>query len=148
MADDAYQARIILRSTPPAQLLPRERARIELTLVNASPCPWPLTTSEKVQIGVSWHVERHGGAVVTWDMPRHYLRAPLVSACCIAYIDPGGSVDCVLEFVAPAEPGRYVIRLDVVHEYVCWFSARGSPFPTWELHVQDPPEPSVQRLTG
>jgi hypothetical protein len=36
----------------------------------------------------------------------------------------------------------------VVHEYVCWFSARGSPFPTWELHVQDPPEPSVQRLTG
>ena len=86
-------------------------------------------------LGISWHVLGTDGTMVSWDMPRRYLAAPAAGALSIAYLEPGGCMDCELSFVAPPTPGRYVIRLDMVHERICWFSARGSTFPSWELEV-------------
>ncbi len=41
-------------------------------------------------------------------------------------VPEGGSVAVTLELSAPAQPGRYVVRLDLVNEGVGWFGAEGS----------------------
>lgn len=135
MPDGAHAAHIAVRSALPSRLRASERCPIELAVTNASPLPWPLPGSSQLPLGISWHVQRTDGTMVSWDMPRRYLDTPAASALSLAYLEPGGRMDCTMAFVAPSRPGRYVIRLDMVHERVCWFSARGSSFPSWELEV-------------
>lgn len=135
MADAAHAARIAMRSPIPARLRAGERSPIELTVTNASPLPWPIPGPPQVQLGISWHVLGTDGTAVSWDMPRHYLSGSAASAASVAYLEPGGSMECTLAFTAPAQPGRYVICLDMVHERICWFSSRGSRFPSWQLEV-------------
>jgi hypothetical protein len=42
-------------------------------------------------------------------------------------VPPGQTVDLPLQLVAPAAPGTYTIRIDLVDQHVCWFEERGSP---------------------
>jgi len=41
----------------------------------------------------------------------------------------------VLRIAAPIEPGEYVAEIDLVHEYVTWFAARGLPSPRLRFAV-------------
>jgi hypothetical protein len=135
MPDAAHAARIDVRSEIPARLGASEQVAIDVAVTNSSPHPWPLPGSSQVPLGVSWHVEHVDGSIVTWDMPRRFLDTSAASALRMAYLEPGGIIECTIAFVAPSVPGRYVIRLDLVHERVCWFSQRGSRFPAWQLEV-------------
>ena len=135
MPDAAYAARIDIRSEVPIRLRASERVSIDVTVTNSSSHPWPLPGSSQVPLGVSWHVELPDGSIAHWDMPRHFLDTTAASPLRIAYLEPGGIIECRIAFVAPSVPGHYVIRLDMVHERVCWFSARGSTFPSWQLEV-------------
>jgi hypothetical protein len=50
---------------------------------------------------------------------------------------PGGqSVALRLAVRAPDAPGRYLVRLDMVNEGVCWFAQQGSPMAAVELIVR------------
>jgi organic radical activating enzyme len=49
---------------------------------------------------------------------------------------PGGRDMVQLWVTVPAQPGQYKLILDVVHEWVCWFSERGSPPLLLSLHVE------------
>jgi SAM-dependent methyltransferase len=40
-----------------------------------------------------------------------------------------------LELKAPAEPGHYIVRLDMVNEGICWFAQHGSPVANLPLEV-------------
>jgi hypothetical protein len=135
MPEGAHAAQISVRSAVPDRLRASERVPIELTVTNASPHPWPLPGSSQLPLGISWHVFGTDGTTVNWDMPRLYLDTPAASACNVAYLEPGGRMNGTIPFVAPAAPGRYIMQLDMVHERVCWFSAQGSTFPSWELEV-------------
>ena len=135
MPEGAHAAQISVRSAVPDRLRASERIPIEMAVTNASLHPWPMRGPSQVPLGISWHVLSTDGTMVSWDMPRRYLDAPAAGALSIAYLEPGGCMDCTLPFVAPPTPGRYLIRLDMVHERICWFSARGSTFPSWELEV-------------
>lgn len=41
-------------------------------------------------------------------------------------VPPGRSVDFDVQLIAPAEPGRYTVKIDLVDQHVCWFEERGS----------------------
>ena len=42
-------------------------------------------------------------------------------------VPPGLEWPVLLRVHAPAEPGRYVCKIDLVHEGITWFSHKGSP---------------------
>ncbi|HEV7798755.1 MAG TPA: methyltransferase domain-containing protein [Pyrinomonadaceae bacterium] len=41
-------------------------------------------------------------------------------------VPPGRAVGLDIQFAAPAEPGTYQVKIDLVDQHVCWFEERGS----------------------
>jgi hypothetical protein len=50
-------------------------------------------------------------------------------------LEPGEATQLTLEMQAPADPGAYLLELDLVLEGVAWFADRGSPTTTIEVQV-------------
>jgi hypothetical protein len=50
-------------------------------------------------------------------------------------VGPGETADIRLRFTAPAKPGRYALKFDLVSEGIDWFEACGSPTTTKTLLV-------------
>jgi hypothetical protein len=48
------------------------------------------------------------------------VRTPLPSE-----IGPGQRSTLAVRVTAPGEPGEYVAEIDLVHEYLAWFAAKG-----------------------
>jgi len=48
-----------------------------------------------------------------------------VRTCLPSEIGPGQRVTLSVELTAPSEPGEYVAEIDLVHEFVTWFAAKG-----------------------
>ena len=55
-------------------------------------------------------------------LERDYARAWLPET-----LEPGARMDVPIEIVAPANPGRYTLKFDLVSEGIDWFEACGSP---------------------
>jgi hypothetical protein len=53
---------------------------------------------------------------------RDFARAWLPAA-----LPPGSSADVQIEMAAPAKPGRYALKFDMVSEGIDWFERCGSP---------------------
>jgi hypothetical protein len=51
-------------------------------------------------------------------------------------LDAGGRADVPIEITAPATPGRYILRFDLVSEGIDWFERCGSPVTTKTLLVR------------
>jgi len=41
-------------------------------------------------------------------------------------VKPGESFEVRLKVQAPGEPGEYLLEVDLVQEFVCWFAEKGS----------------------
>ena len=41
-------------------------------------------------------------------------------------VPPGQAVSLDIQFAAPAKPGTYSVKIDLVDQHVCWFEERGS----------------------
>ena len=63
-------------------------------------------------------------------LERDYARAWLPQT-----LEPGARVDVPIEIVAPAKPGRYTLKFDLVSEGIDWFEACDSPTTTKALVV-------------
>ena len=50
-------------------------------------------------------------------------------------VAPGERVALRVECTAPARPGAYTLKVDLVDQHVCWFEARGSAPLTFEFKV-------------
>jgi SAM-dependent methyltransferase len=72
------------------------------------------------------HLLDENGEPVTWD----YGRAALPRD-----VPKGASVDLSLLLTAPATAGRYLVRLDMVNEGICWFAQEGSTATDVRLEV-------------
>jgi hypothetical protein len=57
------------------------------------------------------------GALINRDFARAWLPQTL---------GPGGRADVAIEIPAPAEPGRYALKFDLVSEGIDWFERCGS----------------------
>jgi hypothetical protein len=94
-------------------LKPGETTTIPVTLRNTGSDPWssfgkaPITFSYRVLVG------SEDKAVET---PRTLLPQPLL---------PGQSVSLDAKIVAPAVPGKYILRLSMVQEGITWFVSSG-----------------------
>jgi hypothetical protein len=64
--------------------------------------------------------------VIDRDFERAWLPASL---------EPGAALDVPLTFTAPAEPGHYALKFDLVYEGIEWFEACGSETTTKSLLV-------------
>ncbi len=134
-APESYQREICVFSALPAAMRQGERLRISIRVTNTSTHPWQVSAHFPFIFGLSWHVFGRDGAIIEWDHPRHFLRPAVLRERSIAFIEPGGQVDCELAFTAPTAPGQYVIQFDVVHEGVRWFADSSEMPPIWELTV-------------
>jgi hypothetical protein len=53
----------------------------------------------------------------------------------VSFIEPSQVLTCNLKIVAPSEPGRYIVQLDLVQESVRWFAQEVHQFPRIDLEV-------------
>jgi SAM-dependent methyltransferase len=87
----------------------------QVRLRNASFRAWSSDDPERPDY-LSYHWLDRRGVFVEFDGPRTPLR-----------VGPGDEVEVSLHVRTPAEPGRYVLALDLVQEQRTWFSRAGSP---------------------
>ncbi len=122
-----YQARLEpLREQ--FSLAARETRAFDVRVTNDGTRTWPPGTLGSPQIRVSYRWRTSDGAVVVEEG----LRTPFPHI-----VRPGESALVPVHVTAPAQPGTYLLELDLVHEHVRWF---GSPI---ALSVAVAPQPLV-----
>jgi hypothetical protein len=101
----------------PAEAAPGERMDVRLRVVNESPEEWVFTSDERR--GIKFGVKLLPPGSTRWldyDRHGHMERA----------ISPGLSLELEVAIWAPATPGDYALKLDMVDEHVTWFEDQGS----------------------
>jgi SAM-dependent methyltransferase len=116
LPDDGYAATVVIRE-PPASLTAAEVRSVTVEITTASRAVWRHDIPAGRHICIANHWLREDGAVATADDGRARLPRTLA---------PGESVQVSLPVTAPAEPGRYVLEVDLVQEMICWFAQKGS----------------------
>lgn len=87
-----------------------ETFTLDTRVRNASAETWPIGLPSRVALSYRWCDA--GGEEVVPEGLRTYLDEPA---------EPGAWVAAAQEIAAPAEPGSYVLELDLVYELVAWF---------------------------
>jgi hypothetical protein len=116
---------------PGALACPRPGARLELPvrLRNCGDSIWCHAVAHGPgQVGVGAHLLTSDGRSLEWE----FFRLPLPRD-----VAPGESCELRCVFAAPADPGRYTLRLDLVAEQVGWFESWGSRQAELSLEVGD-----------
>jgi hypothetical protein len=124
------RARIEVRTPIPVLPVVARRQRpvtVRARVHNLSKRPFPAQASygrRLVRLGAQLCAA--DGSLINRDFERAWLPASL---------QPGGAVDVPLTFTAPAEPGRYALKFDLVYEGIEWFEACGSETTTKNMIV-------------
>jgi SAM-dependent methyltransferase len=113
LPEEGFHGEHVLLAPVPATLRPGERAVLPARLHNRSPVDWPTRGERLVWLGARW--EPLGGA------PDDPARPESRSQTGFAALSAGGSAEVDLELTAPARPGRYLLRIGLVQEFVAWF---------------------------
>lgn len=108
---DAMRARIEPLSVP-TPVGAGQTAPVRALITNTSTHPWP--AGQLIRLGNHWHRD---GEPVRWNDGRADLPHDLA---------PGATVELEVPVVAPDEPGRYCLELDLVQEAVSWWADAGS----------------------
>ena len=116
LPDSAYVAAIVL-TDPPASLESSEFATLGVVVTNAS--PWRgVTISRPAAISAS---RTTGGArTARWRFSTTHVRG------CRGRSGRARRFEVPLKVQAPGEPGEYLLEIDLVQEFVCWFAEKGS----------------------
>ena len=105
----------LISTISPGDMLPEQECRVEVIITNKSVNPWHGYGSHPVLL--SYHWLDMDGAPFQHDG----LRTPLVCET----VQPGQSVNEIVNVVAPAAKGNYQLVLTLVQEGVCWFEGEG-----------------------
>ena len=109
---EGWQATLTaLRSIPP--LTPGEVFPVKLNVHNDSPIPWE--GSAQLRVGQRWRGS--DGALLAIGGT-----GPVIPET----VNPGGDYGLQVWVVAPLEPGRYELEVDLRQEQFGWFAERGS----------------------
>ena len=127
--DYDYRAEIEARDAP-ATMRAGARATLRFRVRNAGGFIWPARGDGagmyQVNLGDRWLDPRDGHVVNDLD-GRTVLAGDL---------PPGGEVELTLPVRAPAEPGDYVLEIDMIHEAVTFFREKGSTPLRLNVHVE------------
>jgi protein tyrosine/serine phosphatase len=101
----------------PSEIAVGERMDVRVLATNESPGPWVFTSDEKrgVKLGVKL-LEAGSLSWVDYDRHGHMDRT----------VGPGETIELHVAIWAPATPGEYELKLDMVDEHVTWFEDQGS----------------------
>ena len=116
LPDSAYVASIAM-TDPPASLESSELAALDIVVTNNSPVAWRHDVPAGRHICVANHWRRQDGTMAIFDDARALLPRT---------IGPGERFQVPLRVQAPGEPGEYLLEIDLVQEFVCWFAEKGS----------------------
>ena len=125
------RARITVRTPLPGLPLVARRGhdlRVRTRVRNLSTRPYP------AQASYGRRLVRLGAQLCSQDgttIDRDYARAWLPET-----LAPGAAADIAIDIHAPAEPGRYALKFDLVSEGIDWFERCGSPTTTRALWVR------------
>jgi SAM-dependent methyltransferase len=122
-----YAGSLSLARNPPQAVRPGETLEVPLAIRNTGNAVWCSTSQFPVL--ASYHLSRHTEntpILVAFDNPRTPLPGEL---------EPGQEMKMLLRIEAPSEPGEYAADIDLVHEFVSWFSPRGLAGPTLDFVV-------------
>ena len=103
----------------PLKVRAAQPLKIRTRVKNACARPFPKQATygrRLVRLGAQLCDER--GSLLERDYARAWLPDNL---------QPGARMDVPIEIVAPASPGRYTLKFDLVSEGIDWFEACGSP---------------------
>lgn len=117
LPDSAYMAALSLDEVP-ASIEAGDFAAVRVQVTNRSDVTWRHDIPAGRHLCVGNHWLREDGSRAVDDDARGFLPKP---------VTPGDTVQVPLRVQAPAEPGRYVLEVDLVQEHICWFVQRGSP---------------------
>jgi len=123
--DDAFDAAISAPDAP-ARMRAGQKQTLRIVVRNASDYPWPAKGETDgryyINAGDIWLDAETGATVNNLDG-----RATITHD-----LAPGEELTLPLTITAPAEPGEYVIEIDLVQEGVAWFKEKGST----PLHIK------------
>ena len=125
MPDGAYRATIDLVSPVPANVVAGSELALTFRVRNASDHVWRQPQVGPLALGNHW-LDARGLLMVAQDDGR----APLLQI-----VPPGLEWPVLMTMRAPAEPGRYVGEIDLVHEGISWFGDKGSPTLRFSIDV-------------
>lgn len=117
---------------PPAALPPGSVTRIAAAIRNDSESGWSAdgliqhAGSYRVSVCYRW-LNADGSAAVVVEGER----TPLPED-----VPPGGTIDVLVAVRAPAEPGKYLLRVTLVQENVAWFDQATGSQSQWPVEVR------------
>ena len=117
MPDAAYRASIALAAPVPVAVAAGAELALTFNVRNTSDHTWSQPQAGPLALGNHWLDER-GEMMLAQDDGR----APLLQI-----VPPGLEWPVLVTMRAPAEPGRYVLEIDLVHEGISWYRDKGSP---------------------
>lgn len=115
--EGAYRGRLEVGDEPVAEVRSGAPWSIPMTIENDSHAAW--CSHSQFPVHASYHLYRRSGkgdALVAYDN----VRTPLPGV-----INPGARTHLSLAGAPIAEPGTYVVDIDLVHEYITWFAPQG-----------------------
>ncbi|MGH2490968.1 MAG: hypothetical protein ACRDF9_05610, partial [Candidatus Limnocylindria bacterium] len=98
----------------PSAAIANTTSSVPIIITNNSNFTWSAAGANPVAL--SYHWSTPAGATVVWDGLRTKLAADL---------PPGQSVQLQANLRFPSAAGTYVLRWDLVHEGISWFSGKG-----------------------
>ena len=101
-------------ASPPTPLQPGGRVALPVTLTNTGQVTWSAAGPNPVKVAA--HLFDATGQTVVWDGERSSLSSD---------VGPGQSVATTVIVNAPATPGAYTVKVDLVREGIAWLSSYG-----------------------
>jgi len=97
---------------------------VQIRIQNAGKTTWQHTGSNPIRLAYHWY-DSTGANVVVWDGIRTDLGQD---------VPPTGDVTLNAQVLAPLSPGTYMLKWDMVEEYLTWFSQQAN-WPTQGITV-------------
>jgi SAM-dependent methyltransferase len=116
MPDRAYRCEITLAAEAPAAVAAGAEFPLSLRVRNTSDQQWSQALVGPLAAGNHW-LDSTGELMLVQDDGR----APLLQE-----VPPGLEWPLLLTMRSPAQPGRYIVEIDLVHEGISWFQHKGS----------------------
>jgi hypothetical protein len=122
-------ARIVARTSPPEMVTAGATFKLPITFINVGETLW--LTGQTVRNGLVMPGVKITDETKTLVGENH---GPLLPRA----VAPGRSLTMDLLIHAPAQPGTYTVKVDLVDQRVCWFEDKGSEPLVFVINVQKP----------
>jgi O-antigen ligase len=106
---------------------------VPVTVENTGSLAWPHTGRDAVYLSYHWQKSGPTGSRLEFEGLRTLLPA---------VVPAGGKIEVKAKVTGPQEPGRYLLRWDLVRETVTWFSQLGNPTADQVVDVRRGPRPA------